>query len=219
MKQIIPFLKQLAKNNHKEWFDLHRDEYKIIRKNYYSFVDELIEKLSKFDNSIAGLTAKDVVFRINRDIRFSNNKNPYKTNFGAYICPNGKKSGYGGYYLHIEPKMCMFATGVYMTEPAYLNSIREDILAKGKDFVLTIKKAKGFSLDEDDVLKNVPKGFPKDTEYADYLKMKNICLVKFFDEKMLDNSDELMKFCVDEFKKTIDFNKFLNRAIDFLKNS
>jgi uncharacterized protein (TIGR02453 family) len=215
MKNIITFLSELKLNNNKEWFDANRERYHAIKRDYYQFVDKLIAGIAEFDDSVAGLQAKDVVFRINRDIRFCHDKSPYKTNFGVYICPKGKKSGFGGYYLHIEPKQCMFATGVYMTDPAYMNSIREDIIAEGEKFEDAIKKAKEFVLDEDDKLKNVPKTFPKDSKYAEYLKLKNLCLVKFFDQKDV-YADDFLEKCIDEFKKTITFNKFLNRAIEFL---
>ncbi|GHV34032.1 TIGR02453 family protein [Bacteroidia bacterium] len=215
MKNIISFLSELKQNNHKEWFDANRERYNAIKKDYYQFVDKMIAGIAKFDSSVAGLRAKDVVFRINRDIRFSHDKSPYKTNFGAYVCPKGKKSGFGGYYLHIEATQCMFATGVHMTDPSYLNSIREDIIAEGEKFESAIKSAKGFVLDEEDKLKTVPKNFPKDSQYAEYLKLKNICLVKFFDPKDV-SSDDFLEKCVNEFKKTVPFNQFLNRAIEFL---
>ncbi|MDR2475033.1 MAG: DUF2461 domain-containing protein [Bacteroidales bacterium] len=215
MKNIITFLSELKQNNHKEWFDANRERYNAIKKDYYQFVDKLIVKIAKFDTSVTGLQAKDVVFRINRDIRFSHDKSPYKTNFGAYICPKGKKSGFGGYYLHIDPTQCMFAVGVHMTDPAYLNSIREDIIAKGEEFENVIESAKGFVLDEEDKLKTVPKTFPKDNQYTKYLKLKNLCLVKFFDPKDV-SSDNFLEKCVNEFKKTVPFNQFLNRAIEFL---
>src|SRR5687767_4304000 len=99
----IRFLKELKKNNDKSWFDAHRPAYESARKDFESFIQQLIDTTGKKDAAIAGIKAKDCMFRINRDVRFSKDKSPYKSNFGASINKGGKKSVYAGYYFHFEP--------------------------------------------------------------------------------------------------------------------
>src|SRR5437868_13398116 len=102
-KSTIDFLKKLSKNNNKDWFDKNKDKYLAAKKNTDDMADELIRSFTAFDKKLAGLKAKDCVFRIYRDIRFSKNKTPYKTNMGCAISPGGRKAEEAGYYIHIEP--------------------------------------------------------------------------------------------------------------------
>ena len=99
----LKFLVNLKKNNNKEWFDTNRKLYELAKVDFANLVESVIKQVEKKDTSIAGLTAKDCMFRINRDVRFSKNKEPYKTNFGASITAGGKKSILAGYYFHLEP--------------------------------------------------------------------------------------------------------------------
>ena len=96
----LRFLKDLKKNNNKPWFDANRNSYESARRDFESFIQTVIDKFSKSDQSLAGLKAKECMFRINRDVRFSKDKSPYKTNFGASINKGGKKSFFAGYYFH-----------------------------------------------------------------------------------------------------------------------
>src|SRR5258706_9723203 len=99
----MSFLKALKSNNNKEWFDKNKDKYLAAKENVENLVDGLIKSFSAFDKSLAGLKAKDCVFRIYRDVRFAKDKRPYKTNMGASISAGGKKAEVAGYYIHIEP--------------------------------------------------------------------------------------------------------------------
>src|SRR6476469_4765235 len=101
--QTLKFLSQLKKNNNKAWFDAHRIQYEAARTDFSNFIQLVIEALQKSDPTLTGLTAKDCLFRINRDIRFSKDKSPYKTNFGAIIKQGGRNSAYAGYYFHCSP--------------------------------------------------------------------------------------------------------------------
>ena len=107
----LKFLKELKKNNHKTWFDENRKSFETAKADYADLVNEVIKGLGKKDASIASLTAKECVFRINRDVRFSKNKDPYKTNMGMYLSRGGKKSLFSGYYFHLEPGGKSFAAG------------------------------------------------------------------------------------------------------------
>lgn len=87
MKDIVAFLCELKQNNDRTWFNAHKEQYLYVQGKFLRFVDELINEISTFDSSIAGLTAKDCTYRIYRDVRFSEDKSPYKTHFGAFIAP------------------------------------------------------------------------------------------------------------------------------------
>jgi uncharacterized protein (TIGR02453 family) len=123
----IKFLKDLKKNNNKEWFDTNRKVYENAKADYAYFIDGIIKAHGKKDESIANLIAKNCMFRINRDIRFSKDKSPYKTNFGASISSGGKKIMKGGYYIHCEPGESFVAGGIYMPMPEDLNKVRQEI--------------------------------------------------------------------------------------------
>jgi len=225
MKTIIPFLKDLTKNNNKDWFAANKPQYQAIQKNLNEFTEKLIAGIAKFDPTIAGLTAKDCSYRIYRDTRFSNDKTPYKTHIGIFVCKGGKSSGNAGYYFHIEPKNSgwlggsMLAVGLYHPEPAILKSVREDILSNGANFVKTIKTAKNFDWDDDkeERLSRPPKGFPADSPYIEYIKQKNFSLVQSFDEKLLSDEKKLLDFCVKEFKTAKAFADHVNQAVDFAR--
>ncbi|ASB47689.1 DUF2461 domain-containing protein [Alkalitalea saponilacus] len=220
MQKVLNFLKKISENNNREWFEANKNEYLEARDIFNSFVEKLIAGIGTFDPSIKGLTIKDCTYRFYRDIRFSTNKMPFKTHFGAYICPHGKKSGYSGYYFHIEPKGEGFLggsqldTGLYRPEQKILNSIREEISLNGDQFEETIIAAKGFRLDDDQPLKRVPRGYPADSPYAEYLKLKNPILCKQVDEEFILDKN-LLENTIKAFNKTVAFNTWLNKAVKY----
>jgi uncharacterized protein (TIGR02453 family) len=226
MQTIVPFLKELSKNNNKEWFHANKERYLDVQKGVKDFTEKLIAGIAKFDSTIASLTAKDCSYRIYRDTRFSKDKTPYKTHVGIFVCKGGKCSGNAGYYFHIEPKGnewlggSMLAVGLYHPEPVILKSVREDILSNGANFVKTIEAAKGFYWDDDkeEKLSRPPKGFPSDSPYIEYIKQKNFSLIQSFDEKLLADPKQLLNFCVKEFKKTKTFADHMNRAVSFARD-
>lgn len=161
----ISFLKGLKKNNNKEWFDRHKEQYLEAKNNFAEFIDELITEITRFDKRYSSLTSKECLFRIYRDVRFSKDKRPYKVNMGASINPGGKKATSPGYYLHIEPGGSFLAGGVWMPSSDDLKKIRQEIDYNGKVFrkVLSSKDFLKFfgSLDESYKLKTTPKGYHK----------------------------------------------------------
>ena len=176
----LKFLKDLKKNNTKEWFEKNRKAYEATKEDFSSLVNKVIANFGKKDESIASLTAKDCLFRINRDVRFSKNKAPYKTNMGASIIHGGKKSELAGYYFHFEPGGNSFAGGGrYMVEPAMMKKIRQEIdyswdefsgIIKNKKFVALygdLEKGEGWSLSRE------PKGYEKDNPAIEYIKLKS----------------------------------------------
>jgi uncharacterized protein (TIGR02453 family) len=167
MQHSITFLKKLKTNNTKEWFEKNKNTYLQAKEEFETLVDKLIKGLVKVDKLISPeLKAKDCTFRIYKDVRFSKDKSPYKTNMGASINPGGKKSMVAGYYLHMEPGGSFLAGGVYMPEPDQLSAIRQEIDYNPKPLHSVLKSAsfKKFfkGLDEDDKLKTAPKGYAKD---------------------------------------------------------
>ena len=125
---LITFLSGLALNNSKSWFEEHRPTYEQLRVEWFVFVGQVIDGISRFDPSVGSVSPKDALFRINRDVRFAKDKRPYKTTFSAAICPQGRSSGLPAYYFHIDEAGALFiGGGVWMPEPAILAQIRQHI--------------------------------------------------------------------------------------------
>lgn len=198
-KSTLSFLKGLSDNNSREWFNSHKAEYENARENALDFTAKLISKLSAFDNTIpADLNPKDCVMRIYRDIRFSNDKTPYKTNFGIAISSNGKNFKGPGYYLHLQPGSSFVAAGSWYPEAAELKSIRQEIDYNGQYFK-SILKAREFvdafgDLDRESSLKTVPKGYSADNDSIEYLKLKSFTASSPISDKDLlaKNSAEIV---------------------------
>ena len=136
-KETFDFLKDLRKNNNRDWFKSHKQRYETAKDNVEQFIDQLISKISKFDPSISHHTGKSAMFRIYRDVRFSKDKSPYKTHFGAHVTGALKKSeihSRAGYYIHISPGDTMLAGGAYMPQGPWLKRIRAQIAADPKAF-------------------------------------------------------------------------------------
>ncbi|MCU0442844.1 MAG: DUF2461 domain-containing protein [Bacteroidia bacterium] len=184
---LLSFLQQLKQHNTKEWFDDHKKQYQQLRLQWLDFVAETIMAMSVQWPSIAKLEPKDCVFRINRDIRFSSDKSPYKTNFGMSLNPGGKKAPFCGYYLHIEPDNCFIAGGAYLPEPAFLAAIRQEIDYQFNQFTRIVKHpafTKQFGKISGEALKRPPKGYDADNPAIEYLKLKT-----FIAQKALSSVD------------------------------
>ncbi len=217
MEATFKFLKQLAKNNQKEWFDTNRKTYEACKAEFEIVVKSVIDKSSVFDKAIAGLESSKCLFRINRDVRFSKDKSPYKLNMGASISPGGKKSGIPGYYIHIEPGKSFLAGGSWQPEPAMLAAIRQEIDYHASDFK-KIMNAKDFKtyfkdLSQDDKLKTAPKGYPKDHPELSLLQHKHFIMeITLKDSEVLDKNfpDNVSKI----FKAMYPMNQFLRKAME-----
>lgn len=188
-KSTLQFLKQLSKNNNREWFHANKHVYEEAKTDFENFIGELIKAISKFDKSISELKAKDCTFRIYRDVRFSKNKDPYKNNFGAYIAAGGKKSMKPGYYIHVQPNGKSFlAGGAYMPASSVLNAIRQEIDYNLKEFQDILKgKAfkKYFPKLEGDTVKTTPKGYDKKHPAIDILRHKDFLAVHALSDEQL----------------------------------
>lgn len=216
-KSTFDFLKKLKKNNNRDWFNANKDLYEDARYDFEVLVFDLIQKAAEFDESVSGVEPKSCLFRIYRDVRFSKNKSPYKTNFAADIQPGGRKSSRAGYYVHIEPGSCMLAGGIYMPPPERLMAIRKFIADNHKEFDRIIN-AKDFKKEfkqlwqSEDRLKTIPKGFEKDHPAAEILKNKSFIVLHELDDAKIF-SNKFVNHAARVFKAMQPFNSFLNRAI------
>jgi uncharacterized protein (TIGR02453 family) len=213
-KATLEFLSKLKKNNDRDWFSRNRKEYEAAKDNFGTFVQEVIDRIVKFDPILKGLDAGQCIFRINRDTRFASDKSPYKTNLGAFIVRGGRKNGdkFTGYYVHIEPGNSFIAGGAYMPPSPWLTAIRENITAEpekikkilaAKDFV------KFFGQLEGEKLKSAPRGYASDHPQIELLKHKSYLVMH-----NLKDSDVLkpgfQDLVVDASRAMKPLNDFLN---------
>jgi uncharacterized protein (TIGR02453 family) len=209
----------LKNNNSKEWFDQNRKQYELVKADFANLVGSVLKQVEKKDTTIAGLSAKDCVFRINRDVRFSKNKAPYKTNLGASITAGGKKSILAGYYFHLEPGGNSFVGGgLYMAEPDKLKKVRQEIDYGWTEFAKIIQHKKfreNYSdLDKSEGMSLVrePKGYEKDNPAIDYIKLKSWIAMKPITDKQLTDKDLVKTICT-SFEALQPLIVFLNRAL------
>jgi uncharacterized protein (TIGR02453 family) len=176
MAPVLAFLRELRANNSKAWFDAHRAQYTEARSLFEDFVQDVIIGVDAFD-PLHGLLASDCTYRINRDIRFSKDKSPYKDNMAAAIALGGRKSTRSAYYLHISPGSSMLAGGAYQPSKEQLARLREN-LAAGAPELHQIIAAPGFRKYfgnvEGEKLKVAPKGYPKDHPQIEWLKYTSL---------------------------------------------
>lgn len=209
------FLKDLKINNNREWFNKNRNRYIEARENYESFLQALINEIVAFDPILKGLEAKSCTYRINRDIRFSNDKTIYKTHFGAFIVRGGRKNGdrFAGYYLHIEPgNNNMIAGGAYLPPLGWLSDIRVKIDEQGENLVRIITNkefVKHFGKIDGDRLKTSPRGYNRDHPYIEFLRMKSFLATRMISDTEVIRSD-FFELIISASKAMKPFNDFLN---------
>ncbi len=216
MKQLINFLTELQGNNNREWFTANKEWYGDVKSQFDDFVGKLIKEVSSFDSAIGLLAPKDCTFRIYRDVRFSKDKDPYKTNMGAYLNRGGKSSRYAGYYLHIEPGGSFIGGGKWMPEADILKLIRLEIYNFPEEFKKIIGQKEfiqKFGSLSGDKLKKPPKDFPPDFPEIELLKFKSYTVgMNLSDETVM--SDHLPGHAIEAFKTMMPLIHFLNRAVD-----
>jgi uncharacterized protein (TIGR02453 family) len=229
MQRVLDFLSDIGVNNNREWFNANKPRYKEAEGIFNAFAQQLIALVGEFDPAVRGLTLRESTYRFYRDTRFSPDKTPYKTHFGVYICPGGKKSGNAGYYFHIEAATAsqnsgggmigshMLDAGIYMPEPAVLKSVRDEIFDNGEAVlaaVATAQRGAGFELDRSNALKRTPKGYPVDSEWDEYLKLKDFHLSKTMDDGYI-LAPNLAERAAADFRTTYDLMTLMNRAAKF----
>jgi len=215
---LLRFLSELKVNNNREWFAENKAWYDQVRIQFEQMCKELITEISAFDESIKHVEVKECVFRIYRDTRFSHDKTPYKTHFGVYIASaGGRKSKHAGYYLHIDPVGCFIGLGVWCPEPNVLKALRQSVY-DNIDELNEIRTSPEFSqyfsrFLEEDKLKNVPRGFPKDFPDAELLKLKHYLVDYPLDDAILHAPDFVSRVAGIA-KCAYPFNRFLNYTVD-----
>ena len=215
MKKSLSFISDLKKNNTKEWFHANRPRYDEARAEFLALIETLVSGIGLFDTDLGAVNAKSTLFRINRDIRFSKDKSPYKTNFGAFIIKGGKKTGNAGYYFHLEPEGTFIGGGIYQPEADILKKVRHEIYENPEEFreIITNREFQDlFGEMYDDQLKTAPKGFPKDFEHIGLLKYKSYIVSRAFDEKLVSGGG-LVKETLESFRLMLPLIRFINFAL------
>lgn len=216
MQEVLNFLTELKQNNTKDWFDMNRDRYEQSKKKVLFLTEMFIHEIGQFDPEIGNLNPKDCIFRIFRDVRFSNDKTPYKTNMGSYIARGGRKSVGAGYYLHIEPEGSFVGGGSYCPPAEALKAIRTEIFDHPERFKQLIHNEsfqKVYAEMYDDKLRTAPKGYPKDFPEIDLLKYKSYAFTSRLSDSDLTGTQFVEKV-VQAFKELAPVNRFLNTAIE-----
>jgi len=216
MRPYLKFLSELAENNSKEWMDANKKWYQETREMFLKDVEILLKQLSELEPELSTFKPKDCVFRQNRDIRFSANKAPYKTNFGAYFSPKGKKSAGPGYYVQVQPGNSFLAGGIWMPEADTLKKIRKEIDFSGAELEAIENDPefkKLFKGIDGEKLKTSPRDYEADHPYIEYLKLKSFTVSHPIPDKDVE-SGAFLDFAMDGFKRMKSFNDFLARAIE-----
>jgi uncharacterized protein (TIGR02453 family) len=213
---IQKFLKDIAKNNNREWFEKNKPKYIVAKTAFEDFLEAFHKELLKFDESLAGINPRKQGFRIYRDVRFSKDKRPYKINMGAGFSEHGKMEQEPGYYMHIEPGKSFVAAGIYMPDSANLAKIRQEIDYNAASFlkILNNKNFKKYfsSLDDFDKVKTAPKGYPKDHPHIDLLKNKSFIVSYAFTDKQVKDKN-FVKQVAQVCKTAKSMNDFIKEAI------
>jgi uncharacterized protein (TIGR02453 family) len=213
----INFLKELKENNSKDWFELHRKTYEAAKQDYLQFVTAVLGKLKEIDPTLEDLEPKKCVFRINRDVRFSKNKDPYKTNMGSFYSKGGKAVECAGYYFHLEPGACFIGGGYWMPQGPVLKNIRSEIDYNLDEFngIMQEKSMKKYfgALSQEARLSRPPQGYEADNPAIEYLKLKSFVVTAPLPDVALADSN-LVNLVVDHFKAMKPLVHFLNRSLD-----
>ena len=234
-KLILAFLRDVMRNNNREWFQAHRAAYDEARAEFEQGIAKAIGRIADFDQEIAHVSVKDTTYRFYRDTRFSPDKSPYKNHFGAYINAHGKKALRGGYYIHLEPGNCLLAVGNYWLPTNVLTACRNEMMSNTEQWLKCVNRkdfkkyflsdlaaqnpfwgdtqgngSSGFGLER---LKTCPAGFPKDWKYVEWLRLKDYCAWRGVQEDFFIGDgwlDEMTKI----FKAAKPMMDFVNAVID-----
>ena len=216
--ETLQFLRTLKQNNQRDWYHAHKQEADNAKKNYEDFAGVLLENLKSFDKTLQNLEIKQSIFRIYRDVRFSSNKEPYKTHFGVYFAKNGgKNSDFAGYYFHLDPEESFFGGGIYMPLPEYLKIIRKEIYYQIDEFktIITASDFKKYydGIENIEKLKKPPVDFPKDFPEIELLKNKHFFTSHYFDSQDA-LKDDFSIYVSNGFKAVKPLVDFINFTID-----
>jgi uncharacterized protein (TIGR02453 family) len=214
--KVFTFLEKLKLNNNRDWFNQNKHLYDEARLEFSTLLGQIISGIATFDSE-AGLNQPDkCIFRIYRDVRFSHNKLPYKTNMGAYIAAGGRKTEKAGYYIHLDPEGSFLGAGIYSPEAKTLQAIRQEIYFNPKPFISIVEDPgflERFGQLIDEKLVRPPKGFSPEFQHIEMLKYKHyVAAVDLTKDKLY--STDLVHFTIDSFRTASPLVHFLNHAID-----
>lgn len=217
-KESLQFLADLKENNNRDWFLAQKKRYDAYKADYHQLIEKLLEAMKPLDESLAMLEVKHCTFRINRDIRFSKDKSPYKTHVGIWLKSGSLNNEAPGYYIQIDPEKSFVGGGLYCPEPHQLQKIRREINFFYDDLQEIVNNPKftqtfgSLTRDENSTLKNPPRGFEKDHPGIELLKLKSFTAIEYFDTKTATQKDFVSQMS----QKLIllkPLNDYLNRAL------
>ncbi|MDO4715150.1 MAG: DUF2461 domain-containing protein [Bacteroidales bacterium] len=218
MSDILPFLRDLAHNNNREWFEHNRTRYEAARQDLMARVSELLSEMPRLDPRFSMVEAKQCLFRINRDTRFSADKSPYKRHFGVYLTVYDKADEQGGYYMHFEPGNCFVAAGAYCLSPRSRLAVRQHIVDEVETLhaittqapFSTLYMPQGIGQER---LKTLPKGFDKAFPYPEYLRPQDYSVWHPVSDAFFFTTDWVEQ-TLRSFAVAKPFLDFINAAID-----
>jgi uncharacterized protein (TIGR02453 family) len=216
--RTLTFLRQLKRNNHKTWFDAHKERYLEAKADFENLTAQLIEGLGQTDPALGALRVKDCVFRIYKDVRFSHDKTPYKVHFAAGFNRGGKKVHYPGYYFHLEPGGNTFCGGgIWHPDGPEIKKIRQEIDYNYDEFLSIVRNRKFLRLfgplADEDALVRPPQGYQQDNPAIEVLKFRNYIAGTGFDDDLLA-SPRLARKILDAFQTLSPLISFLGRATE-----
>lgn len=218
-KEALQFLADLIANNNTEWMHANKKRYENYKKDYHAFIASILAEMKPLDKTLEPLEVKNCTFRINRDIRFSKDKSPYKTNMGVWFTQNKNRKNSPGYYIHYEKGNSFIAGGVWCPETSELKQIRKEIeffhddldrIVANKNF----KKEFGeITRDENNMLKKAPKGYDPEHPAIEFLKMKSFTASAKIDDNLF-TQPEFAKTIAEKLITLKPLNDFLMRALE-----
>ena len=217
-RELFDFLRELGAHNNREWFHEHKVQYDVLRAGFVDDVQRLISLLAVADEELKGLQSQDCIYRIYRDIRFSPDKTPYKRFFSAYMARGGKKSPRAGYYLHVEPGNVLLCGGIWCPEPRLLKALRQaiyDNLDEWNSIVEASAFKETYPVFDGEVLKTVPRPFPKEGAHARWMMRKDYTVVCHLPDEFL-LQQEWVEAVAQKLLLLKPLNDFLNYTVDEL---
>ena len=214
----LDFFKELKTNNNKEWFDQNRKRYDKVKADYNNLASSILKELKVKDESLDILQPKNCTFRINRDIRFSKDKSPYKTNLGLIFSPFAKRMAVASYYVHIEEGKCFVGGGLYMPDSTLLKKLRNEINFFHKDLTkilkdpLFVKTYGGLDINDRVMLKRPPKGYDTNHPAIEYLKLKSFTTGAKIPDDIL-TTEKLVPFLIENLSLLQPMISFINRGL------
>jgi uncharacterized protein (TIGR02453 family) len=217
-REYVQFLEELAQNNNRDWFEANKPRYQQLRNDWTELVQQVILALAGNDAALEGLSAERSLFRINRDVRFSKNKAPYKTSLAAFICPQGKATAMPTYYVQIDHTGTLItAAGVHMPDTEIAGRIRRHLAAhplQAEEILTDPAFVAAFPRGLDaERLKRVPKGFDESLSNIDLIRLKSFTISSEEPTASALSEGDLFEHIVRSLSAATPFVKYLRDAL------